>query len=352
MKSPRLLEENIMKIYDKFYVGFQKNRYNSTDDQRLLGFATYVEDNAKFQKRKETVDKWSDNDIKPIYIENKPLHGFKIVDTVSRWSTNNKLFRVLDPRGFEFEITAENLFDIIQNAGVVKGMITEAMLLARPAHHSGKNYLLSENSDEYKNYLKGPAAKAKMVPGNLMSHPGHKDIIYRYEGKFAYNILNNDVKRTDPYYNRRYGYWSQQADKNDFSKVSTEVVYTVDRKQDKPVMVYTEFRIYDDGEITPSIHIRKSPFKDLLECNDAPEGIDEFTVPIGEVLDWDRVTSQLGGYRTKYVLFENKQDSFDKKYTEEQLEEMFKPFDRYAGGGYAEDKEFYGKITSRIEELI
>jgi hypothetical protein len=57
--------------------------------------------------------------------ENEPLSGFTIIDTVNRYR-GNKLFKVLDPRGLEFEVTVASLFQIIQDGTIEKGEIKNA----------------------------------------------------------------------------------------------------------------------------------------------------------------------------------------------------------------------------------
>ena len=54
--------------------------------------------------------------------DNVPLSGFKIIDTVNRYR-GNKLFKVLDPRGIEFEITVQSLFNLIQSGTISNGEI-------------------------------------------------------------------------------------------------------------------------------------------------------------------------------------------------------------------------------------
>jgi len=58
--------------------------------------------------------------------DNDALPGFKIEKSVSRYSTSNKLWRVLDPRGVEFEITTGVLEQIIEDATILKGGIIDA----------------------------------------------------------------------------------------------------------------------------------------------------------------------------------------------------------------------------------
>jgi hypothetical protein len=54
---------------------------------------------------------------------NEPLNGFKILTSVSRYSTSNKLWRILDPRGIQFEITTGCLENLILETDLVKGEI-------------------------------------------------------------------------------------------------------------------------------------------------------------------------------------------------------------------------------------
>jgi hypothetical protein len=56
--------------------------------------------------------------------DNEPLTGFMIVDTVNRYR-GNKLFKVLDPRGIQFEVTVASLFEIIQHGTIDHGLIVD-----------------------------------------------------------------------------------------------------------------------------------------------------------------------------------------------------------------------------------
>jgi len=74
--------------------------------------------NARAQTKK-VFDDWADP--QPQVYDNSPMRGFKIENSVSRDSTSNKLWRILDPRGFELEITTACLEIIIMEAGILKG---------------------------------------------------------------------------------------------------------------------------------------------------------------------------------------------------------------------------------------
>lgn len=58
--------------------------------------------------------------------DNVPLMGFRILKSVNRYSTSNKLWRVADPRGLQFEISTEVFEDIILNADINHGEIMAA----------------------------------------------------------------------------------------------------------------------------------------------------------------------------------------------------------------------------------
>ena len=70
-----------------------------------------------------------DRPIDPLYApkiwDNVPMEGFKIIDTVNRYR-GNKLFKVLDPRGIEFEITVQSLYHLLQEGTVRNGVILDA----------------------------------------------------------------------------------------------------------------------------------------------------------------------------------------------------------------------------------
>jgi hypothetical protein len=75
-----------------------------------------------------------DRPIAPEYAprvwENIPMTGFKLIDTVNRYR-GNKLFKVLDPRGVEFEITVQSLYHILCEGTVSGGVIVDACVWAK-----------------------------------------------------------------------------------------------------------------------------------------------------------------------------------------------------------------------------
>lgn len=59
----------------------------------------------------------------PMIWDNDPLEGFKVLTSVSRYSTSNKLWRVQDPRGVVLEITTGCFEKIIMATTITKGLI-------------------------------------------------------------------------------------------------------------------------------------------------------------------------------------------------------------------------------------
>ena len=352
-----------IKFHDKYYVGFQKNRYARSESFRMLGFATPNTGDYAFKKRKETVDGWAEKDLAPMDLDNKPTHGFKIVDTVSRYSTSNKFFRIEDPRGFELEIDVSNLLDLIEHHTIVQGSIMEPLVWAR---YGSNNYLVSSNTEEYKHYKNGPVRVGLNAGDWFMNKAGN--VLYRFEGRMAYNLVGALTHRVDhdaSKYNY-YGWNYNRQPRTDYSRVTTKVKTIINRKQDKPAFVYTEYHLDENGATQMSkcyyrdsepdmqkakIVIRKTEIKDLMpidedqvKCSFAKS----FVVPMGEMLreveynHTDRETDVVR-IRTNYtvdmnmtisvsgqtvpVLFKTKAESMAKTYDAQELVEYFKPLE-------------------------
>ena len=77
-------------------------------------------------------------DPQPQVWQNTPMHGFMVMKSVSRYSTSNKVWRILDPRGIEFEISTASLEQIIFDAGILKG----GQIAGQCAWMSNKNLVI------------------------------------------------------------------------------------------------------------------------------------------------------------------------------------------------------------------
>lgn len=102
---------NVQKI-NNFKVGF--NNRGDTYTQKL-GFINTLKIDGTW-KNKASYDKWVDNTIAEEEYDNIPLEGFVINNNVGYMSYGDgrePKVRVLDPRGFEIELTMANFFHII-----------------------------------------------------------------------------------------------------------------------------------------------------------------------------------------------------------------------------------------------
>ena len=102
-------------------VGY-RNRYDTYTGK--LAYIIYYDEKGKL--RKETSwNSWRDKDIPNDEFENVPTEGFvlnkKAGDYSTGWDHRHAYCRVYDPRGFDFEITIENLLYILENANCIRG---------------------------------------------------------------------------------------------------------------------------------------------------------------------------------------------------------------------------------------
>ena len=108
-------------IPEKIHVGF--NSRSSTYTKKLA-YIIYTDEKGK--KRKEVSwENWRDKNIPVEDYDNVPTEGFvlnkKVGGYKSYWNFRNAYVRVYDPRGFEFEITVENLLFILENTSSIIG---------------------------------------------------------------------------------------------------------------------------------------------------------------------------------------------------------------------------------------
>jgi len=338
-----------MKYFKELYVGFSKDRYDDTEDQRLLGFATPKDDTKAFENRKYTVDNWSDKDIESKVIENTPQYGFKILDSFKRHK-GNKGFRLFDPRGFELEISVENMVEILLECTVSHGLFTDKMVWMR---NGANNWLVSENNAGYKernNVVKtGSATKVNQI----YVHPGNDTLFYRYVGKFNYHLISYVV---DTDYVYKGGSWYSR----DREVIKTDTKFEVKRPTDK-VCIYQEFSLVE-GELTAvNTHIRKSPMKNLIETSNAPSIVTDYDLtPFKEILSYTLgglrempskgiiTTLNRGYFSTGYVIFENLESSKQRNYTLKECLETLRPYKEYHGNRYRDILEGRGDIYEKL----
>lgn len=329
-----------MIFFEKMYVGFKRDRYQNDENPRLLGFAVPHDDTKSSKNRRNTVDGWRQKDIEPRTIDNIPTRGFKIQEAVSRHSTSNKLFRIIDPRGFELEITADNLVDLAVESTIVKGEIIDECLWAGG---KGTIYLASISNPLYKQHVSVKTdGTTKIVEGDYYVAVGNMISVFRYEGIYHHTYL--DVKHVatkgnvtkDPNFNGRYSYYGVP----DIINVE-EYVTKVDvlmNTGSRPSNVYTEFRLDADGNVeSKSVHVRKGHFKNLKRFNgDVTQDMSDYKPDMLQWVDeggyWDEPKKKTDNMisntsQRNSAYFKSKQDA--KNFDYAKVIESLRPSDTY-----------------------
>lgn len=179
-----------IKIYDAHFVGIDNTRVNAAP----LAFMTPHEDNAAGEKRQTTVKEWlygyshdasrgltdkmtKDKELKTV--PNRAQAGFRIVDAVSR--ATNKVARIVDPNGFEVEISIANLIDLLLAAIVDKGEIKCECIWVRMG---SQNWLL--RSDDPRVVESRQAAKTAVKAKRVRVNHKIGDVIENAYGHYLY----------------------------------------------------------------------------------------------------------------------------------------------------------------------
>ena len=102
-------------------VGYQNRSGTYTGK---LAYVIYYDEKGKLRKE-ASWNSWRDKEILNDEFDNVPTEGFvlnkKAGDYSTGWDHRHAYCRVYDPRGFEFEVTIENLLYILENANCIKG---------------------------------------------------------------------------------------------------------------------------------------------------------------------------------------------------------------------------------------
>jgi hypothetical protein len=174
------------------------------DSEYKLAYMThreYNKDNTesdKFLNRMSTGRSWSDRfsrepKTKELSFDNKPISGFSIVGSKSRWSTQNKVIQVEDPRGFVVEIPVSALTTLLKHTTVINGIVQEDCLWGR----EGSNHVLIPiNSEIYTKAQKDTYQHNNKVKFSQLKEGNHVKFSvdgteYVYAGKYKAHWLVN-----------------------------------------------------------------------------------------------------------------------------------------------------------------
>lgn len=169
-------------------VGYQ---YRNDTYTGKLAYVIYTDEKGVLRKQ-ASWDSWRNKDIEPNTFDNVPTTGFvlnkKVGDTQSHWNFRQAYCRVYDPRGFEFEITIENLLYILENTNSIVGKGLEGSFVYG---WSGKDLvLIPTSSPDYKeivNYTEAMFSEDVITGKDLVigaTYKGKDGYLYIYLGKY------------------------------------------------------------------------------------------------------------------------------------------------------------------------
>lgn len=208
--------KSTMFIPKKLKVGYQTRHDTFTGK---LAYVIYYDEKGKL--RKETSwENWRDKKIDPMEVDNVPTSGFvfnKGVTRFSDWGSGRSMIRIHDPRGFEFEITLDNLIGVLMYSDVSKRDIVEQCVFA---WYGPELVLLPVNSTEYQESLaytdkqdKKVSAK-ELVAGRQYQQKKHEGVLtyigyhewYEFSSTYDYDDARNNYYS----YNRAYTHTNTQ----------------------------------------------------------------------------------------------------------------------------------------------
>lgn len=189
-----------IKFPDKQYVAYRK------DGEDIIGFMTPWGTDSAAKKRMATVDAWYENGRRkydwetktnyiddsvnePMVFENMPLSGFVIEKRLNRggsWYGSQDKWKIEDPRGFQLEISGNNLLQLIKHCMITEGMISGSCVWAREGQN---NVLVPVNSDLYKETLentkrmKAKFSLADLNPGDMVEFATTGELAI-FEGRY------------------------------------------------------------------------------------------------------------------------------------------------------------------------
>lgn len=233
------MSNNKLNIAKTIKVGFNKRSDTYTG---MLAYIIYYDEKGVLRKEKSW-DSWRDHKIDAQEFPNEPTSGFvlnkKVGDYRSDWNHRMAHIRVYDPRGFEFEISVENLLYILQECTSTKGKGLEGEFVY--AWDGTTLVLLPTDSVEYQeskvftDHKLSKVAKGDMIPGCVYMNKDMENVLYLgredyYEFEtnyqeagyeYSYSYANKGKKHVFVYTDKgkEGNYWIQTG----FTKIASKI---------------------------------------------------------------------------------------------------------------------------------
>lgn len=138
-------------IPDKHYVGLRRCGNSAVPSATMTPWGTDAAATRRMQTVKQFAGSHSDS-IPTLVIDNIPMSGFRLPNRIAQGhGCVGDAWTILDPRGFEMEITASNFAELLSVTSIERGEIQEPCMWARSG---GSNVLLSIESTAYQDAVK------------------------------------------------------------------------------------------------------------------------------------------------------------------------------------------------------
>lgn len=255
------------------YVGIKAER--DTDSTLPLAFATPFGTDAAFEKRKDTVDRWCRGygtyvdgryvypEINTKVFDNGLMEGFRIAESIRRigWNGGNVVWRVVDPRGFELEISSANFARIVDCATIINGVIQGKCIWGRDG---AANVLLPEASDPYQQATANTKRSTMKVDAKSLAVGDEVEFkdgqIWIYLGVYTFLSRKETKNETGQYYNtsRSYTYTIDAKKRHVFGKaIDKETAVTRAYQMEQVGAKEGDLRFYVHSDIKKLASIKR-----------------------------------------------------------------------------------------------
>ena len=223
----------MLSIPEKIRVGYERR---SDTYSGKLGYVIYYR--GKKLAKEQSWNNWIDKTLGYNDYDNVPTEGFVLNRSAggyaTGWNHRRTYIRVYDPRGFEIEISTENLLFILENCDCLKGKGLEGKFIYS---WDGKDLvLLPCNSVDYQDNMKRikKTVAANLTPGSLVIGKTYKvkdcgnilDLVYLGRCIYRPYTVEDDWQRD--YNGRRSGgmLWKREKLNNYLFYYKTKDYYT------------------------------------------------------------------------------------------------------------------------------
>lgn len=256
-----------LNIPETLKVGFNKR----TDTYSgKLAYVTYI--NAKNEIAKEkSWNGWIDKSIDVETYENKPMEGFVLNKRAggykSGWNFRQTKCRVYDPRGFEIEISVENLLYILQECTSSKGKGLEGEFVY--AWSGPELILLPVCSEDYISSMELKNKKEKITIKDLKLGASYKTKVSDY---LIY------IGKMDWYF------WTIKEQKSSNRYISSEYWYELEKIT-----------------LPTFVDVNEKTFKGIKNADKIDYLIEENTIALDEVENYKDMYKQTVAYQNQFI---------------------------------------------------